>query len=173
MAGFHTKTFLKHDDYMTPKYAWEDIKKYILKDKVIWECFYGDGASGKILKDMGYNVIHEPIDFFKEDKGEILLSNPPFSKKKEVLTRLKELGKPFIMIMPSSTINTQYFRKLYSNNKSPLQIIIPRKRIAFTKKINGKTPEGWKGTPPNFDCFYYCWKMNLPRDILWLNESGR
>ena len=168
MAGFHTKTFLKHDDYMTPKYAWEDIKKYIPKDKVIWECFYGDGASGKILKDMGYNVIHEPIDFFKEDKGDVLVSNPPFSKKKEVLTRLKQLGKPFIMIMPSSTINTQYTRKLYLNDKSPLQIIIPRKRIQFTKFVNGKIPKGWINRC-NFDCFYYCWKMNLPRDIIWLN----
>ena len=29
MAGFHTKTFIKHDDYMTPKYAWENIKQFI------------------------------------------------------------------------------------------------------------------------------------------------
>ena len=34
MAGFHTKTFLKHDDYMTPKYAWENIKQYIPQDKI-------------------------------------------------------------------------------------------------------------------------------------------
>ena len=31
MAGFHTKTFIKHDDYMTPKHAWEDIKHLIGK----------------------------------------------------------------------------------------------------------------------------------------------
>ena len=41
MAGFHTKTFAKHDSYMTPKSAWENIKEYIPKDKVIWEAFYG------------------------------------------------------------------------------------------------------------------------------------
>ena len=33
MATFTTKTFLKHDDYMTPKYAWENIKNYIPKKK--------------------------------------------------------------------------------------------------------------------------------------------
>jgi len=58
MAGFHTKTFLKHDDYMTPKYAWENIKDYIPKDKIIWEAFMGDGKSGEYLKDLGFNVIH-------------------------------------------------------------------------------------------------------------------
>jgi hypothetical protein len=37
MAGFHTKTFLTHDDYMTPFSAWDNIKQFIPKDKVIWE----------------------------------------------------------------------------------------------------------------------------------------
>ena len=48
MAGFHTKTFIKHDDYMTPKYAWENIEHIIPNDKVIWEAFYGDGKSGQL-----------------------------------------------------------------------------------------------------------------------------
>ena len=40
MAGFHTKTFIQHDDYMTPFTAWENIKDYIPKDKVIWREFF-------------------------------------------------------------------------------------------------------------------------------------
>jgi len=164
MAVFHTKTFLKHDDYMSPKYVWENIKDYIPNDKILWECFYGDGESGNDLKDLGYDVIHEPIDFFENNKGDMLISNPPFSKKKEVFTRLKELDKPFIMICPSSMLNTQYIRDLFMNK---LQIIIPRRRINFTKKIDGVIPENW-GDRCNFDCFYYCYKMNLERDIIWL-----
>jgi len=35
-------TLQKHDDYMTPKIAWENIQHYLPKDKIIWECFYGD-----------------------------------------------------------------------------------------------------------------------------------
>jgi len=168
MAVFQTKTFLKHDDYMTPKYAWENIKEYIPKDKVVWEAFYGDGASGKYLKELGFNVIHEPIDFFDNNKGDIVVSNPPFSKSKEVLTRLKILNKPFIVLFPSSKINTQYVRNLFKDTEDKLQIIIPKKRIHYVKQIDGKTPENWKEAC-NFDCFYYCWKMNLPRDIVWLN----
>ena len=160
MAGFHTKTFLKHDDYMTPKYAWENIQHLIPKDKVIWEAFYGDGQSGSHLQDLGFNVIHEEIDFFEHNKGDIVVSNPPFSKSKEVLKRLKELEKPFILILPSSKINTQYVRENYKN--SDLQIIIPRKRIQFIK--NGNELQN----KCNFDCFYYCYKMNLERDIIWL-----
>ena len=168
MASFHTKTFLKHDDYMTPKHAWENIAHIIPKDKVIWEAFYGDGKSGEFLKELGYDVIHEPIDFFKENRGDIVVSNPPFSKSEEVLKRLVELDKPFILILPSSKINTQYTRRTFKDLQDKLQIIIPRKRIHFEKKIDGKTPEGWKNAC-NFDCFYYCWKMGLDRDIIWLD----
>ena len=169
MASFHSKTFQIHDDYMTPKYAWEAIRHIIPKDKVIWEAFYGDGASGKYLTELGFNTIHEPVDFFENDLGDIVVSNPPFSKTKEVLERLAELNKPFILIMQSSKINTQYVRKTFINCPDKLQIIIPRKRIHFEKKIDGKTPDGWKNAC-NFDCFYYCWKIGLDRDIIWLDD---
>ena len=167
MAGFHTKTFQKHDDYMTPRYAWENIAHLIPKDKVIWEAFYGDGKSGEYLRELGFNTIHEEIDFFTEDRGDIIISNPPFSKSKEVLTRLKELNKPFMMILPASKVTTQYVRGLFKDSTDPLQLVIPRKRIHFQKQIDGKMPEGWKNCC-NFDCFYYAWKMGLPRDLLWL-----
>ena len=98
MAGFHTKTFLKFDDYMTPKYAWENIKHLIPKDKVLWEAFMGDGKSGEYLKDLGFEVVHNDNDFFENNEGDIVVSNPPFSKSKEILNRLKQLEKPFILI---------------------------------------------------------------------------
>ena len=167
MAGFSTKTFIKHDDYMTPISAWENILEFIPKNKIIWESFYGNGHSGNDLKSLGLNVIHEPIDFFNNNKGDIIISNPPFSLKKEVFTRLKELDKPFIMICPSSCINTQYIRKLFSNSENKLKIIIPRKRIQFIKTDkDGKIIDSKNAC--NFDCFYYCYKMDLDRDIIWL-----
>lgn len=166
MAGFHNKTFKKHDDYMTPKQAWEDIKDYIPRDKEIWEAFYGDGKSGQYLEELGFNVIHEDIDFFDNDLGDIIVSNPPFSKSKKVMERLAELDKPFIIIMPSSKINTGYMRETFMNKG--LQIIIPRKRIHFIKLVDGKEVDDWKNAC-NFDCFYYCYKINLEKDITWLD----
>ena len=164
MANFTHETFTEHDDWMTPKSAWENIKQFIPTNKVIWEAFYGDGTSGTILKDMGFNTIHENIDFFENDKGEIIVSNPPFKFIPQVLKRMKELDKPFILIMPSSKINTQYFRKLFKNE---IQIIIPTKRIQFIKLVNGVIDTSKNSA--NFDCFYYCYKMNLERDIIWLD----
>jgi hypothetical protein len=148
----------KDDDYTTPKEVWESIKTYIPPNKVIWEAFFFDGKSGEYLRELGFNVIHEPIDFFKENRGDIIVSNPPFSLKMKVLQRLKELDKPFILLLPASTLGTKTLQKLYGND---IQLIIPKGRISYIK--NGKaTNSVW------FATFFYCYKCNLPRDIVFL-----
>jgi hypothetical protein len=158
-----------HDDYMTPKSAWEAIAHLIPKDKVIWEAFYCDGCSGEYLRQLGFDVIHKPVNFFESNYGDIIVTNPPFSKSKEIMKRLKELDKPFIVIMPSSKINTSYFRDAFMD--SGLQIIIPTKRIQLKKLVNGKEIDNYKSDCP-FNCFYYCFKMNLEKDIMWLRGKS-
>ena len=168
MSNFTTKCFTKHDDYMTPKYVWEDIKDIIPKKK-IWECFYGDGKSGEYLTELGFDVIHEKRDFFDEppDQYDISISNPPFSKAKDVLTKLKEYNKPFIMILPCSKICTQYFRSIFKGDN--IQIIIPKRRINFSKVEQIEQVEQVESKKQcNFDCFYYCWNMNFSKDLIWL-----
>ena len=163
MAGFHIKTFTEHDDYMTPQSAWENIQHIIPKDKVLWEAFYGNGQSMQYLQELGYTVEGGPDeDFFQHNKGDMIVSNPPFTIIPAILQRIIDLDKPFILIMPSSKINTQYFRKLFADR---IQIIIPKKRIQFEKIVNDQKVES---NQCNFDCFYYCYKMNLERDIIWL-----
>jgi len=173
MASFHTKTFKRHDDYMTPLSAWNAINQFIPKDKLIWEAFYGDGTSGKHLEKLGNKVIHKNVDFFDNDLGDIIVSNPPFSLAKEIMPRMLELDKPFILLMPSSKINCMYMRTWKDKG---LQIIIPRKRIQFVKCVNDNgviTPHTKQDNKCNFDCFYYCYKLNLPHDIVWLDNDGK
>ena len=69
MAIFNAKSFTNYDDYMTPFTAWSDIKDFIPKDKVIWEAFYGNGTSGDYLRQLGFNVVHDEIDFFENNLG--------------------------------------------------------------------------------------------------------
>ena len=160
MAGFKTKTFLKYDDYCTPFSVWESIIDYIPKNKKIWCPFYCDGKQKEHFEKLGFDIIHAEEDFFENNKGDIIIDNPPFSKKKEVFTRLKEINKPFIMICPVSMINAVYFRNLFKDEN--IQILIPRRRINFIK-------DGLINTNRcNFDCFFYCYKMNLQKDIIYL-----
>lgn len=169
MASFSTKKFQKHDDYMTPKHAWKDIIKFIpFEHNIIYEPFYGDGESGRNLRELlpDRKIIHRNLDFYEYStlfEYDMILSNPPFSDAKKIMPKMLELDKPFILLMPSSKINTSYFRAWKDKN---IQIIIPRKRIHFIKLVDGEEVES-KGA--NFDCFYYCYKMNLPQSIVWLD----
>ena len=78
-------------------------------------------TNGHHLAELGFDVIHEDVDY------------PPFSALPRVLARLRELGKPFVVIMPCSTLTTRYFRDLFPD----IQVIVPRRRIQFRKLVEG------------------------------------
>ena len=148
------------DNYVTNKEDWERIKQFIPTDKKIWSPFYCDGKQKEYFKEMGFNIIHEDEDFFENNKGDIIIDNPPFSKMKEICIRLKELDKPFILIAFSKVILMKWFQKLF---KDHLQLIIPLKRPTFTHLTNPK-----KNYSPPYGTQYYCYKMDLEKDLIFI-----
>ena len=155
----------ENDEFVTPPYVWVSIKRFIPKDITIWEPFYYDGKSGDTLKTLGFSVIHEDIDFFKHDKGDVVISNPPFSQWKEILARLKNLKKPFILLLPSAKLSSKFFRNLFPSLQD-IQLIIPRQRIQFHayKNTNGKIVK-YVPNKCSFDCFFYCYRMKFEKDL--------
>lgn len=159
-----------HNDYATPASAWKAIKKYLPKNKVCYEPFYLDGGSGEILKEMGIIVIHKPIDFYENGEKleyDYILSNPPFFNCKKLFSYLQKLDKPFIILLPTLKIHTNYLADTFGDKD--LQIIIPRRRIHYHKYIEGKPVEDWLPQTP-FDSVYYCYKMNLPSSLVFLKD---
>lgn len=155
-------TFKKDDEYNTPKEAWEAIAKFIPKDKTLWEAFMmGNTSSNSIenLTELGFDVVGSPeLDFFENDLGDVIVSNPPYSIKKKIFKRLAELDKPFILILPISTISKQFVKLL---KREFIQMIIPDKRIQFIKGGDALN-RCW------FDTCYLCYKMNLEKNITFI-----
>ena len=152
------KEYIGNDEFYTQEEDWKAIKEFIPLDKVIWAPFYADGKQKEYFKNMGIDIIHEKEDFFLNNKGNIVIDNPPFSKKRKIIERLKELNKPFILIMPSEILTYKYIKKFGDD----LQIIIPKNRMNFLRP--NKSLKKF-----NYDCIYFCWKMNLHKDIIFLN----
>tara|TARA_R100000541_G_scaffold4133_7_gene11419 strand:- start:1065 stop:1544 length:480 start_codon:yes stop_codon:yes gene_type:complete len=150
------------DNYTTNKKGWEIIAPYIPKDKIIWSPFYCDGKQKEYFEQMGYDIIHEDRDFFSyTPEYDILIDNPPFSKIKEISNKLKELDKPFILVCVSSLLLSKWFQKIFKEN---LQVIIPFTRPTFTHLTNEK-----KGYTPPFGTMYFCYKMNLEKDLIFID----
>jgi hypothetical protein len=149
------------DNYATDKIGWEIIKDYIPKDKVIWSPFYCDGKQKEYFEEMGYEIIHEDKDFFSYTPDyDIIVDNPPFSKMKLICERLKELDKPFILVAFSKVILMKWFQRMF---KDHLQVIVPFTRPTFSHLTHPK-----KGYTPPYGVQYYCYKMNLPKDLLFI-----
>ena len=111
------KTNKASDEVYTPEYAIKPLIKYLKQfgeDKkiTIW-CPFDLEISNyvKIFQKEGFNVIFSHIDqgknffFYEPEEGyDIIISNPPFSQKDNVLKRLDEIGKPYAMLLPIPTL---------------------------------------------------------------------
>lgn len=153
-----------HDHYETPLETWKLISDYIPKNAIIWEAFYSNGQSGSHLRSLGFSVIHSDEDFFSNDCGDIVVSNPPFSCMPRIFERLRNLEKPFILIVPPQKLLSKYFNVTFAGCKCDLQLMIPTSRLKFFK-LNGK---GEYLRDCIYDIVFLCYRMNLPKDLIWL-----
>ena len=133
---------------------------YLEKDWIIWECAWGKGSLAKHLKKKGFNVIGNKEDFLIANrKFDVIVTNPPYSIKDKFLERAFFQGKPFAFLLPLTALEGKKRGELY--RKYGIQLIIPNKRINF------ETPSG-KGSGAWFQVAWFCWKLNLPKDLMFV-----
>ena len=167
------KTDKESDEVYTPAYAVRPLVKYLrLFEKIkghpikIW-CPFDTQSSQyvQVFREAGFEVIHSHIEegknfFFYEpdEQYDVIISNPPFSQKDNVLKRLFELNKPYAMLLPIPALQGQ---KRFPYIKDGLQY------LGFDKRINYYTNADFsqvqKGV--SFGSCYLC-KQFLPRDLI-------
>lgn len=174
------KTNKASDEVYTPKYAIYPIIKHLKnfiqisnfykgfagEKPVIWCPFDEDDSNFVILlREAGYKVINSHINngqnfFFYEpdEEYDVIISNPPFSIKDDIIRRLYELNKPYAILLPLPALQGQK-RFPYMIN---CQALIFDKRINYYK--NKETREIQKGI--SFASFYLC-KDFLIKDLIF------
>lgn len=95
----------KSDEWYTPTNAVEAIVPYLTPFKTIWCPFDKDDSNYvRLFKTHGFKVINTHIgageDFLTIEPPEcdVVVSNPPYSIKDDILERLIEIGNPFAML---------------------------------------------------------------------------
>lgn len=149
------------DEKYTPEYAIKPIIKYIPKDYVIWCPFDTKESNFVKLLSKTHKVIYSHIDnaqdFFNytpKEHFDIIVSNPPFSKKMEVLQRLYELDKPFAMLLGLPILNYHIVGDFFIDKH--VQLLIVNKKVSFD------------GNTSSFNNSYFCHKL-LPQDIIFVD----
>lgn len=145
------------NNWNTPKTAVDAIIHLIPKNSIVYEPFWNKTSKSHIyLQEHGFKTVSHVGDFYSDPPDyDIIVSNPSFSDIQRCLSRLFELGKPFILIVPLSLIVRQYFRQY----KDKISILIPSKRIQFQR-------DGSKDRSP-YDCCYVT-SLKLDSKLIYL-----
>lgn len=155
------------NDWNTTPYIWDKLMPHIPKDRDIWCPFYNDGTSGEYLAKQNLNVIHQPEDFWETMYDDVVVvDNPPYripsivKLKYKIMLRLCEAKIPFMLLFPSTTIQTHYFKKL-EETYGKFQVIMPCEKYDFIKSDGS-------GGKCLFYTLWICWNMDLPKDLISL-----
>lgn len=157
----------KNDEFYTPEYAVKPILKYIKPNSIIWCPFDTDESHFvKMLRAEGHDVIathiNQGLDFFETNmECDYIISNPPYSKKTEVLQRLFDLDIPFAMLVGvvglfESQVRFEMFRD------HQFEVLYMNRRIAYFKDYEEQKPS----LNPPFSSVYIC-KGMLPRQLVF------
>ena len=157
----------ENDELYTPRILVNAIIPFVDKSYRVWCPFDTDKSEFVLaLRENGNKVICSHIsdgkDFFKYEPYDydVIISNPPFTRKLDVFKRLFNLGKPFAMIMGLPILNYQEvgeffcYNQLDLNDNEQLQLLIVDKKVSF----NGNTS--------SFNNSFFCWKI-LPQDLMF------
>ena len=155
-----------NDDYRTPRYLVSCLDKFIfdfitnhkINRKLVVYCPFDTEESEYVryFKAHGMKVIYGDIktgqDFFENPipKCDLIISNPPFSRKREVFSKLFIAGVPFALLMNLQAMQYQEIGQLFyeeEQRSEGIQFIIPDKKVSF----DGNTAAFCSG--------YYCWKF--------------
>lgn len=158
-------TYTNHprgDEQYTPRYAVIPILKYLPKGKIIWCPFDTEHSEFVIaLREAGFEVVHSHLytgqDFFEyePEKWDIIVSNPPFTKKQKVMERCIAFGKPFALLLTNLWLNSSAPCRLFKERE--MQILLFDKRINYSDK-----------NAVYFGSGYYCHGV-LPKQIVFEN----
>lgn len=149
----------KNDERYTPPILVRPILKYIKPKSTVWCPFDKENSEFVIsLKEAGHNVIFGHIDLgqdffeYEPEEYDYIISNPPFSKKLEVLERLYKLNKPFAMLMNIECLNYQVVGEFFLDKN--LELLIVDKKVSFD------------GNTASFNTSYFCNGV-LPKQLMF------
>jgi len=170
-----------NDECRTPAYAVQPLLKYLRPSAVIWCPF--DTVDSQFVKifSQSNKVIHSHLsagqDFYNYEPTEwdVLISNPPFTCKRQIFERALSFNKPFALLMSNTWLNNAAPKQVFA--KKDLQLLMFEQRVKFLDKygkpLQHLNKAGKLLDDITFSSSFYCWKF-LPKQIIMekLNIGG-
>ena len=156
------------NDFQTPPEALNPLLPYLKKDWLIWECACGKGKLVDGLERKGFLTVGTDIlmgyNFLRwqPKKFDCIVTNPPFSIKQEFLERCYSLKKPFALLLPLTTFETEKRQKLF--REYGLEVIF------LPNRINFETPSG-KGSGSWFATAWFTNQLGIGKQLTFSEKQ--
>ena len=158
-----------NDEFYTPAYAIKPIIKYLKSGSHVW-CPFDTEESlfVRMLRHAGHKVTATHIstgqDFFDTPTPvgvDCIVSNPPYSRKTEVLENLFERRVPFAMLLGVvGLFESQKRFEMFRDNS--FEILYMNRRVAYFHSYEEQKP----ALNPPFSSVYVCSGL-LPQRIMF------
>lgn len=146
------------DEYYSPQNVVDMILPFLVQSgyKKIWCPFdLEESRYVQTFQKMGLEVSFGHIatgqDFFDYEKpqGEIVISNPPFSKRDAIFRKLYDMRCPFALVMNfNGLFDSKARAQMFAKNG--VELLIPYGRMKFEHEGEGLLNK------PNFQSVYVC-----------------
>lgn len=158
------------DEIYTKRIDADQLVEYLINNNIIvsntkiWLPFNdfveGSDNISSSLGNHGINNLYgNNTDFYESSKTfsnyDIIISNPPFSKRTKLFKRLMEIDKPFILLQPIQAFNNNSFVKMLCEKSDDFGFLCPKNRMGFI--VNGLE----KDKTSAFYSFWLCYRTKI------------
>jgi hypothetical protein len=166
-----TKMKEKYDDLYTPEKAVYPLIRLIMKTPIysatiIWEpCDAGGSKITQVFKDNAIfdvrsTCITTGLDFLVDKPDfyfDYIITNPPYSLKEQFLERCYEIGKPFALWLPLTTLEGVHRGEMF--RERGINVMVLDHRLDFTGKKSN-----W------FNASWFYWRIGSDQNRLRFEE---
>jgi len=150
---------LHSDECYTPIEAVLPLLPYLDKTLTYYDCTSNISSNivDFLISNGFYCIASTGKDFLVDDipSGvDVVLTNPPYSKKDKFIQRCYDINKPFALLLPVSSIQGQKRGELF--DIYGIELLVLNKRIDFTGKGS-----------PHFGVAWFCNNL-LPKKLIFV-----
>lgn len=184
-AQFLTK-YIKTDEAYTTRAESDKLVDYLIQnriinnDMVIWLPF--DNELSNLYKSLNHHHIKVTLsnlemglDFYlyEPKHWDMIITNPPFSNRSQMMNRLLSFDKPFIVLQPTQYFQNQFAVISLCKYSNEFQFLLPRTRMNFLRyDKKSDLIKSSKGGPA-FYSFWLCYKVGLSNAFVHLADNGK
>lgn len=126
---------------------------------VVWDPFVAPGSASQRYIAQRVNTPAVQLawelathDGVRDAGVQYIVTNPPFSNKSEVLRKLLHLGLPFVVILPTATMQRVFMQDFFKNGY--WRVMIPNRFLRF--HVGGRRCHS-----PPFPSAFYFWTPSV------------